>query len=100
MVISVLLFRHSFCINNNTREKPSEMYFSNITEISDIALEKLSKNNGYLLIYVAEKSASQTEALIAMLNEQQLQFFGGIYPTIIQDTKNYDGRRRCAASST
>lgn len=90
MVISVLLFRHSFCINNNTREKPSEMYFSNITEISDIALEKLSKNNGYLLIYVAEKSASQTEALIAMLNEQQLQFFGGIYPTIIQDTKNYD----------
>lgn len=65
------------------------MYFKNITEISHETLEDLKKSNNYLLIFVAEKSAAETEPLIDLFNKYNIKIFGGIYPTIIQDTKNY-----------
>jgi hypothetical protein len=66
------------------------MYFESFSAITQTSLEELSNNNGYLLVYVAEKSATDVEPLIALFNQHGIKLFGGIYPTLIQDTKNYD----------
>ncbi|MFN3851990.1 MAG: FIST signal transduction protein [Spirosomataceae bacterium] len=65
------------------------MYFRTIAEITQDNLRSLKEGDRYLLIFIAEKTASEANSLIDLLNENELKFFGGIYPTIIQDTSNY-----------
>ncbi len=65
------------------------MYFKNISEITQDTINDFKLSNNYLLIFVAEKSASEVSTLINLLDKNALKFFGGIYPTIIHDTNNY-----------
>jgi hypothetical protein len=65
------------------------MYFKNLTEITQSSIEDWRVGGNYLLVFIAENSASEATALIDLLNQNGINFFGGIYPTIIQDTNNY-----------
>ncbi|MCU0324637.1 MAG: FIST C-terminal domain-containing protein [Spirosomaceae bacterium] len=65
------------------------MYFRTVADITKDNLRSLQEGNRYLLIFIAEKTASEANSLIDLLNQNSLMFFGGIYPTIIQDTSNY-----------
>lgn len=72
-----------------THVNPSKMYFKNIAEITQHSIDDFKLSNDFLLIFVAEKSASEVGSLIDLLNQNELKFFGGIYPTIIHDTSNH-----------
>lgn len=65
------------------------MYFKNITDITQNKIDDLKLNNDFLLIFIAERSASEVNSLIELLRGNDLNFLGGIYPTIIYDTNNY-----------
>lgn len=65
------------------------MYFNNIAEITQDNIEKLKQSKHFLLIFIAEQSASEAAALIELFSSNGLKFFGGIYPTIIVETKNH-----------
>ncbi|GGD58560.1 hypothetical protein GCM10011514_23250 [Emticicia aquatilis] len=65
------------------------MYFKNIAEITQDKIDNLKKSENYLLVFIAEKSASDATPLIDLFNSNGIKFFGGIYPTIIHDTVNY-----------
>ncbi len=68
---------------------PSKMYFNKVTEITQDKIDNLNKSNNFLLIFIAEKSATEATALIDLLGSNGIKFFGGIYPTIIEDTTNH-----------
>ena len=65
------------------------MYFKNIAEITQDKVDNFKLSNNFLLVFIAEKSASDAESLISLLSTNGIKFFGGIYPTIIHDTTNY-----------
>lgn len=65
------------------------MYFKNINEITQDTIDDFKLSENFLLIFVAEKSVSEVDSLINLLNQNELKFFGGIYPTIIHDTSNH-----------
>ena len=65
------------------------MYFESIKNITQSTLEQLKAASGYHLVFVAEHSGHEAEDLIKLLNQNNIDFFGAIYPTIFMETHNY-----------
>jgi len=65
------------------------MYFDNINGITKDKIDNFKLSDNFLLIFIAEKSASNATALINLFSNNGIKFFGGIFPTLIHDTKNY-----------
>ncbi|AFK04964.1 FIST C domain-containing protein [Emticicia oligotrophica DSM 17448] len=65
------------------------MYFESIADLTQDSIENLKLSNNYVLVFMAEKTAHEANQLIALLNDNNLKFFGGIYPTLIHNTENY-----------
>lgn len=65
------------------------MYFNNITEITQDKIDDFKLSEHFLLVFIAEKSASVATTLIDLFSSNGIKFFGGVYPTIIHDTSNY-----------
>lgn len=65
------------------------MYFKNLAEITQVKIDSLKMSKHFLLIFIAEESASEATVLIDLFSSNEIKFFGGIYPTIIHDTNNY-----------
>lgn len=66
------------------------MYLKKCADISQQTIDSFKLSNNCLLVLIAEKSADQANILIELLAKNGLKFFGGIYPTIIYETNNYD----------
>ncbi|MFN3487520.1 MAG: FIST signal transduction protein [Emticicia sp.] len=68
------------------------MYFKNLSEITQEEVDTFRLSKCYFLVFVAEKSASEVPDLINLFRNSRIKIFGGIFPTIIQDTTNhFDG---------
>jgi hypothetical protein len=66
------------------------MYFKTIAEITQEKVDEYKLNDFFLLVFIAEKSATNANELIDLLSKHKIKFFGGIFPTIIRDTSNYN----------
>jgi hypothetical protein len=66
------------------------MYFETIKHLSQEKIVELSANAVTYLVFLAEGSASEAEEIIATLNQNGINFFGAIYPTIFQDNINFE----------
>jgi cytochrome c2 len=55
------------------------MYFSSIEKLKDYIKDIEMKPSGQLMIFAADKSASEIDEVIEYLNEKEVKFFRGLY---------------------
>ena len=60
---------------------------------SDISFQELAvmaSENRSLMVFVAEKSASEVDFILQECNAVDLVIFGGVFPAVIVDTEHFD----------
>ncbi len=64
------------------------MFFKALGDLENYVNTTLFSSSDQLMIMVGEKSADQVPEMIDYLNQQNVSFFGGIFPEIIVGNKN------------
>jgi hypothetical protein len=64
------------------------MYFNNIEKLKDYVKEIEMKPSEQLMIFAADRSASEIDEVIEYLNEKEVKFFGGIYAGLLVGEKH------------
>ena len=59
------------------------MYFENLNQLEDSAAFEEDNGDQEYMILVGQESKDEVKSLISYLNQQDIGFFGGVYPKLI-----------------